>query len=395
MKLEIGFGSCPQTVELPDETVLDVLYPNGIEAPADSAAEVARALLSPIGTPPLAELAKGKQKVAIVTSDITRPMPSAVVLPLVLDELYRAGVCPESVTVVFALGSHRRQTEEEKLHLAGEEVYRQVTCVDSLDFDFVHMGDTKRGTPVDICRPVAEADLVVSVCKLKTHSMTTLSGGVKNLFGCIPGLQKPELHLRFPEKADFGEMLVDLALTVKPALTIVDAVVGMEGDGPSGGSPRKLGFLAACQNPFLLDLALCRIIGVTPESVPTIAASQRRGLCPESADALSFAGEVQFARPVPGFVPPHAKSVDFLSHTPRLLRPAVSRLWDHLTPRPVIRRKDCVGCGRCAESCPAHTITIVSGKAQIRYDRCIHCYCCHEMCPVRAIDIRRTRFFDL
>lgn len=124
MKLEIGFGSCPQTVELPDETVLDVLYPNGIEAPADSAAEVARALLSPIGTPPLAELAKGKQKVAIVTSDITRPMPSAVVLPLVLDELYRAGVCPESVTVVFALGSHRRQTEEEKLHLAGEEVYR-------------------------------------------------------------------------------------------------------------------------------------------------------------------------------------------------------------------------------------------------------------------------------
>ena len=147
-------------------------------------------------------------------------------------------------------------------------------------------------------------------------------------------------------------MLVDLALTVKPALTIVDAVVGMEGDGPSGGSPRKLGFLAACRNPFLLDLALCRIIGVTPESVPTIAASQRRGLCPENADALSLAGEVQFARPVPGFVPPHAKSVDFLSHTPRLLRPEVSRLWDHLTPRPVIRRKDCVGCGRCAESCP-------------------------------------------
>ena len=129
----------------------------------------------------------------------------------------------------------------------------------------------------------------------------------------------------------------------------------------------------------------------SPPSPPASAG----GLCPENADALSLAGEVEFARPVPGFVPPHAKSVDFLSHTPRLLRPAVSRLWDHLTPRPVIRRKDCVGCGRCAESCPAHTITIVSGKAQIRYDRCIHCYCCHEMCPVRAIDIRRTRFFDL
>ena len=108
MKLEIGFGSCPQTVELPDETVLDVLYPNGIEAPADSAAEVARALLSPIGTPPLAELAKGKQKVAIVTSDITRPMPSAVVLPLVLDELYRAGVRPESVLSLIHIWATRR-----------------------------------------------------------------------------------------------------------------------------------------------------------------------------------------------------------------------------------------------------------------------------------------------
>ena len=185
MKLEIGFGSCPQTVELPDETVLDVLYPNGIEAPADSAAEVARALLSPIGTPPLAELAKGKQKVAIVTSDITRPMPSAVVLPLVLDELYRAGVRPESVTVVFALGSHRRQTEEEKLHLAGEEVYRQVTCVDSLDFDFVHMGDTKRGTPVDICRPVAEADLRICLGNIEYHYFAGYSGGAKAI---MPGV---------------------------------------------------------------------------------------------------------------------------------------------------------------------------------------------------------------
>ena len=167
-----------------------------------------------------------------------------------------------------------------------------------------------------IINPVAEADLLVSVCKLKTHSMTTLSGGVKNLFGCIPGLQKPELHLRFPDKSDFGEMLVDLALTVQPALTLVDAVVGMEGDGPSGGSPRKLGFLAACRDPFLLDLCLAQIIGVSPASVPTIAAAQKRGLCPESATGLSMAGAVQFAQPVPGFVPPHAKSVDFLSHTP-------------------------------------------------------------------------------
>lgn len=185
MKLQIGFGSCPQTVELPDENVLDVLYPSGITAPEDSAAEVARALQSPIGTPPLAELARGRHKVAIVTSDITRPMPSKDVLPLILKELYRAGLGPESITVVFALGSHRRQTEEEKIHLVGSDVYSQVTCADSLDFDFVHMGTTARGTPVDICRPVAEADLRLCLGNIEYHYFAGYSGGAKAI---MPGV---------------------------------------------------------------------------------------------------------------------------------------------------------------------------------------------------------------
>lgn len=137
---------------------------------------------------------------------------------------------------------------------------------------------------------------MVSVCKLKTHSMTTLSGGVKNLFGCIPGLQKPELHLRFPEKADFGEMLVDLALTVKPALTIVDAVVGMEGDGPSAAVPGNWASWLPAKIPSCWIWPSAGIIAWPRKAVPTIAASQNRGLCPENADALSLAGEVQFAR---------------------------------------------------------------------------------------------------
>ncbi len=185
MKLQIGFGSCPQTVELPDENVLDVLYPEGISAPGDSAQEVARALSRPIGTPPLRELARGKRKIAIVTSDITRPMPSRDVLPAVLEELCQAGVAPESITVIFALGSHRGQTEEEKIRLVGESVYGQVTCADSLDFDFVHMGTTARGTPVDICRPVAEADLRICLGNIEYHYFAGYSGGAKAI---MPGV---------------------------------------------------------------------------------------------------------------------------------------------------------------------------------------------------------------
>lgn len=237
--------------------------------------------------------------------------------------------------------------------------------------------------------PVRHADVVVSVGKLKTHCMTGLSGGVKNLFGCIPGLQKPQLHYRYQNKKDFCSMLVDLAQTVAPALTIMDAVESMEGDGPSGGSVRHTGCLIGSENPFCLDLMLSQLIAMSPSQIPTVQESIRRGLCPSDFSDLVVLNPDGLPTCIPDYLHPNTKTVDFSGNVPAFLAPAVQWGARHLlAPRPRIDSNQCIGCGKCAESCPPSAIRVEQGKAAIRYRSCIRCYCCHEMCPVRAIHIR-------
>ncbi len=248
-------------------------------------------------------------------------------------------------------------------------------------------------TGFDIIAPVAQADVVVNICKLKTHAMTGLSAGVKNLFGCVPGLQKPELHFRFPDQRDFGCMLVDLCQTVAPVVTFVDAVTAMEGDGPSGGSLRHVGLTFASQDIYGLDLRLCQLIGLSPMQVPMMRAAIERELCPSDPERIPLAGDVAAFAPIPDYQQPRSKSLDFTGHIPAFLRRPVGALAKRLAPHPCILRKSCIGCGRCAESCPAHVIQITGGKAVIDYSGCIRCYCCHEMCPVKAVDIKRLGLF--
>ncbi len=244
----------------------------------------------------------------------------------------------------------------------------------------------------DLIRPIAETDCIISVCKLKSHCMTGLSGGVKNLFGCIPGLTKPEFHWRYPAERDFCGMLLDLCQTVNPAVTFVDAVVSMEGDGPSSGELRKTGLTFCADNPYQLDLVLTRVIGREPAQIPLVdCAIERRGLCPLQAEEVPVCGDALLT--FPDFRKPRSKTVDFISNVPKPLRgicrPVIRR---YLTPRPQILTEKCVGCGKCAESCPAHTIEIVNKKARIDRSRCIQCYCCHEMCPAAMKCARFMRF---
>lgn len=242
-----------------------------------------------------------------------------------------------------------------------------------------------------IIRPVAEADVVISAAKLKTHAMTGYSGVVKNLFGSIPGLAKPEFHYRFPDKKDFGHMLVDLCETIRPTFSFIDGIVGMEGNGPSGGQPKAAGITGAALNPHALDLVMARIIGFSATEVPTLSAAIERKLCPAEIGALEVTGERVETLLTP-FEKPDSASLDFMEtiHMPAFLRKPLKRLF---TPRPVIMRSACIGCGKCAESCPRHVITIRDKKAQIAYAHCIHCFCCHEMCPVKAIRIHTFALF--
>ena len=189
MKLEFGYGKGVQTAEVPEKNLLAVLQSNPLQHERLGAKAVAYALENPIGAPRLRDSVKKGQKIAIITSDISRPLPSYDVIPGVLDELYAGGIPAGDITVVFALGSHRPHTREEMIALVGERVYGEVSCVDSDPNDCVHMGTTSAGTPVDITRAVAEADFRICLGNIEFHYFAGYSGGAKAI---MPGVSTHE-----------------------------------------------------------------------------------------------------------------------------------------------------------------------------------------------------------
>lgn len=185
LKIELGYGKTFQTIEVDDRDLLGVLRAAGASAASDGEAEVSRALNDPISSPCLRDIVKAGERVAIITSDATRPTPSAKIIPPILRELEAGGVRMEDVEVVFALGSHRRQSDDERRSLVGDRVASRVRTFDSDPDDVVHLGTTSRGTPVDITRRVAEADRRICVGNVEFHYFAGYSGGAKAIMpGC-------------------------------------------------------------------------------------------------------------------------------------------------------------------------------------------------------------------
>ena len=185
LEFELGFGNGKQKITVPDGNVLAVLEQNQVETGLTGEAEVRRAMAEPIGTARLRDIVRPGEKIAIVTSDMTRPMPTYKVMPAILEELGAAGVRDEDVTLYFALGSHRRQSDEERRHLAGDEAWERIRCIDGDISDCVHLGVTSRGTPVDIVRGVAQADRRICLGNIEYHYFAGYSGGAKAI---MPGV---------------------------------------------------------------------------------------------------------------------------------------------------------------------------------------------------------------
>ena len=230
-------------------------------------------------------------------------------------------------------------------------------------------------------------DGLINFAKLKTHGMMGMTGAVKNLFGIIPGTMKPEYHFRFPDAMDFAHMLVDLQQFRKPQLHLMDAVLAMEGNGPTAGTPRMLGLVLAAKDPYSLDQVCTGLLGLTEDRVLTQAAAKQRGLIPEP---LSLFGDPEPFRPENFQIPP-TKSTLFRNLLPgkagEVLGKTIQRL---LEPRPVLTASECVGCKKCADICPAKAIEMVKNKPKIRKKQCIRCFCCQEFCPKGALKAKRT-----
>ena len=188
MNIEVGYGKGTQCCEVPEKNIISILHANQVETERGGEEAVRYALANPIGSKKLYEIVRPGEKIVILTSDISRPMPTWEVMPAVLDDLYFAGVRPEDITLVFARGSHRAMTDAEREKLAGPRAWQEIRCVDSDPEDCVHLGTTQRGTPIDITRIVAEADRRIALGNIEYHYFAGYSGGVKAL---MPGASTP------------------------------------------------------------------------------------------------------------------------------------------------------------------------------------------------------------
>lgn len=235
------------------------------------------------------------------------------------------------------------------------------------------------------------ADVIINACKLKTHGMMGLSCAAKNMFGAIPGTMKPEYHFRYPSYEAFADMLVDLDEYFKPALSVCDAIVGMEGNGPTAGNPRAIGCIIASKNPHKLDVVAANIIGLTSESVPTLASAVARGLTPGSADGIDVYGDYKKYQISDYDNIAVRRSLLFRGTSDNIIKNIFgSFAGSVLNSRPKLKKKLCIGCNKCGRICPAKAIVIKNGKAEIDRSLCIRCFCCQEFCPVGAMKVHRT-----
>lgn len=259
-----------------------------------------------------------------------------------------------------------------------------------LNFDLAYgafsMPNGKTAKSVDMIAPIAEADVIINVCKMKTHALATVTGASKNLFGVIPGINKFEMHARFKKPSDFFSMVIDLNEALSEGKTlfhVCDGIVGMEGDGPSGGTPKKAGLLLFSTNPFCLDLAMTEVMGMSGR-VELLREAVSRGLCPSSWQELTVLGIAPDKTGVTPFVFPDAKKGRRFDLIPPFLQ-----------PRPKIDRNLCRGCGLCIKSCPQKTIVMTKGKARILTSNCIKCYCCQELCTFKAVKIHKSIIYRM
>jgi len=237
---------------------------------------------------------------------------------------------------------------------------------------------------LEVARDALDADLIINLPKLKTHQMMGFTGAVKNLFGLVVGMRKARLHLQAgTDKAFFALMLLELAERFPPALSIMDGVVAMEGDGPGSGDPVQLGALLASPTPLALDAVAMALVRLPVQSCWTQALAQQTGR-PGSRleDAELFGPPLGQLHPA-GFRPAKSTDVDFGLPGPvkHLLRQAT-------TARPEITAA-CRCCGHCVSHCPPAAMVLAEPRVQIDYDRCIRCFCCQELCPYGAISTRQ------
>ena len=244
---------------------------------------------------------------------------------------------------------------------------------------------------LELARQLKDMDVLITLPKLKTHCQMAFTGALKNQYGLIPGAAKGKFHFRFQNRDRMADLMVDINRTAKPALAIMDAVVGMEGPGPSGGTPRKIGAIIAGTDLTAVDTVAFTLIGLRLEEVPVSMAAKRGGYGTADLEDIEVVGAQISDLAVPGF-----KLVKAPLNIMRILPLPKSMLrWirRQVAPAPWIDSTKCIKCRRCENGCPVEPAAIrplAAMESRLDDSLCIRCYCCHEFCPVKAIELRKS-----
>jgi len=240
-----------------------------------------------------------------------------------------------------------------------------------------------------VTKAVLDADIIITLPKLKTHQLMYFTGALKNNFGLIPSLVKSTLHVRFSGRESFASMLVDLNMALNGGgYAFMDAITGMEGPGPSGGTPRQVGLVLASSNLLAMDVAASSLIAYRPEDIPVNREALGRGFWLSNFNEIEYPGLSPEDLRIPDYIKIQQKRassqlLDFILPAP------LRRLRNSRAPGPVINHDICVRCGDCSRICASEAISGSGAEKRllIDYRRCIRCFCCHEICPKKAIDI--------
>lgn len=238
-----------------------------------------------------------------------------------------------------------------------------------------------------LAQALLEADVIVNLPKMKTHSLTLFTGAVKNLYGAIPGGLRVAYHGQHKNPDEFNQLLVDIFAAARPHLTIMDGIVAMEGAGPANGSLRNVRAIIASRDAVAVDAVACSIVGIEPFAVSSTRYAHERGLGVGDPSRITVVGGSIEDLAVSGFRLPPVQAGEMVGRAPRFLTRWITR---QIIVRPRVAVRKCVGCGACARICPTGAATVERGKARIDQKACVRCMCCHEVCRFDAIALRRS-----
>ena len=250
--------------------------------------------------------------------------------------------------------------------------------------ELVRFTSSKSIDGIPIARQALDADCVISVPKLKTHGVTVLTAAVKNMYGTVTGLYKAECHSRAPKEEDFAKVIAKVYSISKPRLTIMDAIMAMEGDGPAAGSPRLVGLVMAGTDAVAIDAIAARVVGLEPFDISVTREAYKLGLGEADISKIEVVGEDLDACVVSDFKLPQTTALKLI---PKALANKVAAL---IKFKPHIDIRACARCNLCKITCPVGAIVIERAFCRIDYKKCIRCLCCQEVCPYKAISIKRN-----